>query len=66
VLDFYCVERSLAIEMDGPTHEDQRKYDAWRDAQLSGYGIRVLRVSADAVAADIGAVLDRIRAEQMG
>ncbi len=48
ILDFYAPEPRLAIEVDGPVHEEQRNYDAWRDDILRKAGIRTLRI-ADAV-----------------
>ena len=30
IVDFYCDEFALAIEIDGRIHEKQKEYDAWR------------------------------------
>ena len=49
VLDFYCAEARLAIEIDGPAHEAQKDYDDWRDQQLARWGIEVLRVPEERV-----------------
>lgn len=45
VLDFYCHEAKLAIELDGGGHdaEGQRGYDAERTRALELEGIHVLR-----------------------
>ena len=45
ILDFYCPEEKLAVELDGSTHdhEDAQNYDAKRTAFLEGLGIRTLR-----------------------
>lgn len=45
VLDFYCAERKLAIEIDGGQHSEnsERTRDAQRTASLRMRGIRVLR-----------------------
>ncbi len=45
VLDFYCHEARLAIELDGGQHNqlDEQARDAKRDAFLEQQGIRVLR-----------------------
>ena len=48
ILDFYAPGPRIAIEVDGPVHEEQRNYDAWRDETLRKAGIRTLRI-ADAV-----------------
>jgi type I restriction enzyme M protein len=43
VLDFYCHELKLAIELDGSQHADQKEKDDLRTRYLAGQGIRVLR-----------------------
>jgi very-short-patch-repair endonuclease len=45
ILDFYCHEQMLAVELDGGVHgaEEQAHYDAERTKELEGAGIRVLR-----------------------
>ena len=44
VLDFYCPEHKLAIEIQGGVHKDvlRSEYDAKRTAYLESEGIRVL------------------------
>ena len=44
VLDFYCPERKLAIEIQGGVHEDvlRTEYDAERHAYLESQGIQVI------------------------
>jgi type I restriction enzyme R subunit len=34
VVDFYCHEHKLIVELDGEIHEHQREYDAVREADL--------------------------------
>jgi ATP-dependent helicase HrpA/adenine-specific DNA-methyltransferase len=45
ILDFYCYEEKLAVELDGGVHcsDEQLAYDAERTKELEGAGIRVLR-----------------------
>ncbi|MGQ9779219.1 MAG: endonuclease domain-containing protein [Bacillota bacterium] len=45
ILDFYCHEAKLAVELDGGVHTDpeQAKRDAERTKALEAEGIRVLR-----------------------
>lgn len=62
VVDFYCPERRLVVEVDGPIHAQQQAEDAARTAYLEGVGLRVLRVANDDVFAHIDDVLERIRA----
>jgi len=45
ILDFFCVEAFLDIELDGMQHgrPDKQKADAERDAWLEARGVKVLR-----------------------
>ncbi len=43
ILDFYCHERSLCIELDGGQHAEDRSADLHRDAALLNRGIQTLR-----------------------
>jgi len=47
VVDFYCAEARLVIEVDGSGHytDEKRKADAERDEQLAKMGISVVRYS---------------------
>src|SRR3989344_1242992 len=49
ILDFYCAERSIAVEIDGRQHHTQssREYDAVRDRFIFSNGVRVLRYTND-------------------
>jgi very-short-patch-repair endonuclease len=54
VLDFYCAELQLAIEVDGQQHELPcvRQYDDARTIELKKLGIRMLRISNRLLATD--------------
>ncbi|MDQ0466523.1 very-short-patch-repair endonuclease [Caulobacter ginsengisoli] len=54
VLDFYCDEIRLAVEVDGGIHhlEARRAEDAQRDAWLADRHIRVLRIPSGLVVHD--------------
>ena len=62
VVDFYCAELKLVIEVDGPIHESQRQRDAERQAVLEATGLRFLRVTSDQVIHDLPTVLASIQA----
>ena len=49
VVDFYCDDAKLAIELDGGVHQEQWKYDESRDRTISLAGVRVLRISNEAM-----------------
>ena len=59
ILDFYCAAVTLAVEVDGPVHQDQTDRDQRRPAWLAK-GIRVIRFSAQEVEARPAAVLAAI------
>ena len=60
IVDFYCAEASLAVELDGPIHERTREADALRQAYLEGIGLHFLRFTNAEVNADIDRVLSVI------
>jgi very-short-patch-repair endonuclease len=43
IVDFYCAETKLIIEIDGDVHAYQEAYDAERTADLEALGYRVVR-----------------------
>lgn len=43
ILDFYCFEAGLAIEVDGMIHLSKRDYDNERTKYLESSGLKVLR-----------------------
>ena len=49
ILDFYCAAAKLAVEVDGPAHDDQQLRDQRRTDWLASEAIHVLRFTADDV-----------------
>jgi very-short-patch-repair endonuclease len=60
ILDFYCDEHKLAIELDGGQHVEQVDYDIQRDAYLQTQGIHVLRFWNNQMLQETEAVLEQI------
>jgi very-short-patch-repair endonuclease len=62
VLDFYCREVQLCVELDGGVHDtdDQRERDTARTEHLQARGIRVIRFRNEEVLTDMKSVLTRI------
>jgi very-short-patch-repair endonuclease len=62
IVDFYCPERKLIIEIDGSQHysEPGKAKDKMRDSHLSDLGLRVLRFSAREVMESLEGVLEVI------
>ena len=63
ILDFYCVEEWLAIELDGEVHMDDRAaaHDARRRRYLNQAGIKVLRFENWLVFDNLEHVVDQIK-----
>ncbi len=62
ILDFFCHELELAIEIDGESHdfEDADRYDLKRQAEIEKLGIRFLRFDDLDVKRDMDSVLSTI------
>ena len=60
VLDFYCHEAKLCIELDGGQHAEQVKSDGQRDTTLQTQGIRTLRFWNNQVLTETENVLEAI------
>lgn len=60
VLDFYCHESKLCIELDSDQHAFRADRDAERDRYLEGFGIYTLRLSNGEVGADTFQCIERI------
>jgi very-short-patch-repair endonuclease len=62
VVDFYCPELALVIELDGNSHyeEGAQEYDQVRDAFMESLGLRVLRFTNLDVMNNIDGVLVEI------
>jgi very-short-patch-repair endonuclease len=62
ILDFYCSEKRLCIEVDGAIHNtvEQRAKDQGRTAALEAHGIQVIRFSNAEVRFNIASVLEKI------
>ncbi|HTH26905.1 MAG TPA: endonuclease domain-containing protein [Sphingobium sp.] len=65
VLDFFCSDARLAIEVDGEAHSrgEFPQRDATRDSRFGRVGIATLRIAAREVLADLDAVVRHIVAE---
>ncbi len=63
IVDFYCKDLKLVIEVDGSIHfvEDQEEKDKQRQARLESLGITLIRFSDSDVKNNLGQVLDKLR-----
>jgi cyclase len=63
VVDFYCHQCKLVIEVDGSVHQDKtvKMEDQTKEESLSAMGLVVMRFTNDSVINHIEEVLDQIR-----
>jgi very-short-patch-repair endonuclease len=63
ILDFYCKEKRLVIELDGSVHNtpEAKEYDRVRDDFFKGLDYTVLRFYNSEIEKDISKVLSKIR-----
>ena len=44
IVDFYCSNCNVVIEIDGSSHDDKQEYDAARDSFLESLGLTVIHI----------------------
>ena len=65
VVDFYCHELRLVVEIDGTVHDgpERKVLDAQRQEELESLGLRFLRVRTEDVATDVAGIVSRLAYE---
>ena len=64
IVDFYCHQTGLVVEVDGDIHDLQKEEDERREKVLAEMGLKVIRFGNDEVVRDAerSAVVDKIKA----
>ena len=57
IVDFYCHEIGLAIEIDGNIHDHSFLEDAKRQGEIEAYGVTFIRFTNDEVKKELFSVL---------
>ena len=60
IVDFFCSELMLAIEIDGESHADKVEYDEQRQKHLESLGVHFLRFCDRDVKQNMAGVLETI------
>ena len=63
ILDFYCSEKRICVELDGSQHLQNKEYDKERDNYLLMNDIKVLRFWNSEINGNIDEVLKNIKKE---
>ncbi len=61
IVDFYCPELFLAIEIDGVSHVGKAEYDEHRQRRLESLGVHFLRFPDSVVKTDLDGVVRAIK-----
>jgi very-short-patch-repair endonuclease len=61
ILDFFCFEASLVIEVDGLIHLSRREYDLDRTKYLESSGLKIIRFTNTDIESRIDWVLEIIQ-----
>ena len=61
ILDFFCPEIRLAIELDGEQHKNAQEYDKEREAFLKDKDIRIIRFWNGEVLDDAEKVIEQLQ-----
>ncbi|GAB4424747.1 MAG: hypothetical protein OHK0015_03900 [Chloroflexi bacterium OHK40] len=60
IVDFYCAEKRLIVELDGPVHNQHHERDATREAALRAQGCQLIRFTNTEINSDLAGVCQRI------
>jgi very-short-patch-repair endonuclease len=65
IVDFYCHEYRLVIEVDGDIHNDEiaNQYDLGRTEVLNNFGLKVIRFTNDQILYSLDSVIEKIHKE---
>lgn len=63
IVDFYCANIGLVVEIDGSSHNDKYEYDKERDDYLESLDLKVVHFTDTDVKKNIDAVLTKIKEE---
>lgn len=67
IVDFYCHELQLAIEIDGNSHDDKEEKDKIRQTEMENWGVEFIRFQDIDIKKNMNAVLNELiyRIEEM-
>ena len=61
VVDFFCPELMLAIEIDGVSHNDKVEYDKFRQKKLEKLGLNFIRFRDEDVKKNLQGCIDLLK-----
>jgi len=61
IVDFYCGNCQVVVEIDGRSHIGKEEYDARRDTYLESLGLTVIHIPVKKVFRELDQVMDMLR-----
>ena len=61
IVDFYCAEKQIVIEIDGSSHNSKVEYDKERDAFLEGLDLTVIHILDNEIKANLSGVMQYLQ-----
>ena len=60
IVDFFCTNSNVVIEIDGNSHDNKKEYDAKRDAYLESLHLKVIHITAKDVLQNLNGVMEML------
>jgi len=60
IVDFFCGNCNVVIEIDGSSHNDKIDYDDERNAFLEGLGLKIIHIAAQDVLNHLDSVMEML------
>jgi len=63
IVDFYCHEKMLVVEVDGGIHDvsEVKEHDEGREEELKNFGLTIIRFKNEEVMNNMNGVLEKLR-----
>ena len=58
IVDFFCTNRNVVIEIDGSSHDNKQEYDAERDSYLQSLNLNVIHIPVKDVMSNLDRVME--------
>lgn len=63
IVDFYCKNLGVVVEIDGGSHDDKQEYDQERDNYLESFGLKIFHIQDIDVKKNLGSVMEFLKEE---
>jgi|GEM_PF-267606 len=60
IVDFYCANTNVVVEIDGSSHNNRQEYDQARDEYLQSLGLTVIHIPVEAVLKNMDGVMQML------